>query len=259
MKLTGETVQCPILENVQNKYRGLFEQLAILITDVDLLEATYCGIVDLEWCDLFYEVVNKEHGGNLTRNRLRAEYDRFYEKVFERYLELKPYLYFTEQPKLNIPPKQGDIYEKLIELLKDDEEALNLIKNFYPFERKRLNKRERNNLLVAKAVNSLKNPEKYIKAAKWQYVEAVENKVFTFTNVFDGNALTLKDNVGNSYTKFTKIHITDISEEIILTKDIDYELHGFGTIVILPPLIQKCTNIKIVISTEKSKFKRISH
>jgi hypothetical protein len=257
MNINGKTVTRPTLEDMHNKYRGLFQKLEILL-DESILQDTQNYLIELEWCDLFYELINREHGGDLSEKRKRQEYERFYENILEEYLKLKPYFYFSKAPKINIPYKQPDTHQKLETLLADDRQALSLIHDSYPFIRKRKNKREFHNERMERMMDIMQNNTHYIKAAKWIYIEPVKDKVFNFLNIFSEQALKLKDKKGNDYLEFEKVTITSIDKNITLIKDIDYEIHSWGTIIILSPLLHKCSNIQVIISTKRMKFKQIT-
>ena len=203
-------------------------------------------------------MINKELGGALSIERQKAEYNLLFESIFKNFLALKPYLYYSEQPKLNIPLKSADTHQELSELLQDDKKALELIREKYPYLRKRKNSRELNNDLVKKAFGMFQNPQHYFRYAKWQWVEPVKNKEYIFKNVREFQAFEFKDENGNTYLALEKITITDIDEKLILKNNVDYRVDAGIMVVILPPLPKKCSNIKVKISTKKQKFKQIS-
>lgn len=261
MKITGATVECPTVEVIRETYPLFLDKLENLIADPNLFQEVLYYIIQLEWCDQFYKLIKKEyeleHNEKLPDSRKQSEYERFFENVIESIFRLRPYLYCKDEIKLQIPLKQPDSHKRIKELLPDDEEALELIYKLYPFAHKRMNNREKHNKEIDKFLDSIENKDKKIRAAKWQNVQPVKNKIFEFHNVSKGQVLALEDEHGNSYTKITKIELTDISGKTRLQKDTDYTLGAFGDIIILPPLLNKCNNIKVVISAELSKFKRI--
>ena len=258
MKLNGKTVKEPKIEDLINEHPLFFEKLEKLIGDENIFNSVKCSLVQLKWYELFCEMINKEHGGNLSPERQKAEYNGLYESILENYFALKPYFHYPEKPMLNIPFKNADTYQGLSELLQDNQEALELIKKLYSYQNKRKNKRELNNELVEKALNRLENPKHYFRYAKWKYVQPIKNKEYIFKNVSEFRALEFKDENGNAYHTLEKITVTNIDEKIILQNNIDYRVDGGGIVVILPPLLKKCSSIKVKISTKKQKFKQIS-
>ncbi len=257
MILNGKTVECPKLEDMHKKYKGIFQKLEMLIQDPVVLNEVKDYLIDLEWCELYYKLIEKEHGSVLTPERKRVEYGQFYENILKNYFSLKPYLYCPEEPKLNIPPRKANTYKMLESLLKDDKKAFDFIKKFYPFDRKRKNKRELQNEKIDRTMK-MRNKEDLFRYLKWQYVQPVENKEFIFNDVYEGRSLFLYDENENQYARFTKLIVTCIEGNIPLKKDIDYKIDSESIIIILPPLLQKCKDIKVTISTKLSKFKRFS-
>lgn len=174
MTLNGETASVPSKDEIEKLHQDLFGKLHSLLQDPKLLEEAKCLIIDLEWVHRYYNIIKRSHGRELPLERCRAEYDRFYEKVFESYLQLKPYLSFKEPPLLNIPPKQGITYEKLTEHLdtyldKEDDQgynSLDLIKEYYPHSRNRLNKREKENIEKKNTFNKLRKSVEFLKNIK---------------------------------------------------------------------------------------------
>lgn len=257
MKITGKTVSRPMLDDMLSKYRGLFQKLQNIIDDDVVFGELEHHLIELEWCDFFYDLINVEHGGNLPIERQEAEYERFYESILKQTIKLRSYLYCEKGIKLNIPSKQSDTHKKLKELLVDYPNALQLIYEFYPFKQKRSNAREINNNLIVKALDRIENKDKYIKTARWIHIKPVKDKEFIFNDVDMLSVLTLKDDEGNDYFKFEEIIITNIDETLLLTQDTDYSVSNWGTVQFLSPLVEECKDIKITITTEALKFKRI--
>ncbi len=258
MNPNGKTVKEPNIEELLNKNPLFFEKLEKLIGDANIFNSVKCSLVQLEWYELFCEMINKEYGGNLSPEQQRTKYNELYESILENYFSLKPYFHYPEKPQLNIPLKNADTYQGLSELLQDNQEALELIKKLYSYQKKRKNKRELHNDLVKKAFDRLENKKHYFRYAKWNHIQPIENKEYIFKNVSEFQALGFKDVNGNAYHTFEKINVTDIDEKITLQNSIDYRVDGGGMVVILPPLLKKCSDIKVKISTKKQKFKQIS-
>jgi len=253
MKLNGKTVECPSIEDMKIKYKGLFDTLEKLLTP-DLIKNVNCIIVQLEWCNLYCELIGKTYPNKSDIKSQRKEYERFFERVFEDLLNLKPYT--TGDLKLNIPLKHSDMHTSLKDILQDDKKAYNTILEFYPYTRKRSNKRELNNQMVERTSNMLKNPKKSFDRAKWRYIEAVKNKEFTFYNLHKGRAIECKDENKNSYFHFESISITSIDKKINFIENIDFEV-SVDLITLTSLLIEKYKDIKVTITTKRRRFKQI--
>ncbi len=258
MKPNGKTVARPIIDEMIAATPNFYEKLKELISDEDVFKEVKCAIVLLEWVERFYELINSEHKGNLTPQRKRAEYERFYENVLDALIVYRPYLYSGEDIKLNIPPKRADTYNKLSLLLQDFPEAFKLIGKRYPYESKRKNKRELHNEKLEELSKRLSNPAHYLRYAKKKLLLEAKDKEYIFRDVFSMQALFFQDNNNNDYLKIDKLSITDIDGKIILNEGIDYHFFNKMSVVILPPMLLKCKDIKVTISTNSHFFKQIS-
>lgn len=251
MKL-GKTVEKPTEQDVIEKYRGLWEKLKQMLPEPEMNKAKK-WLIELEWGERFYELINQEHKGKLSYARQQSEYENFYENVLKKFLALKPYL-VLEDAILNIPIKKKEVYKRLKSELYGYDGAINLIKEFYPFQRRKPNKRESEIDHAEKFIKVLNEPKRYIAAGRWHHVKAVKDKVAIFKGVETGVVYPLKDEDQDvSYTNITQIEVRCLHDGTLLQNDEDYTLSPFGDLQFLS---LKCEDIKVIFSTNPAKFKQ---
>jgi len=241
----------PMIKDIEKKYPLLFNSIEELLNDKNLFKDVKYYIKHLEWCSLFYGLIQKQSKKELTLSELYRKYSTFHEEIVKKSFELSPYL----KSEIYLPSPTAHVYNKLENLLRDDTDVLDLIKERYPYQRKRMNKRELHNKAIDKMLNISKNVKHHIRYLPFIHIKGVENKEFIFKNVIEDTIEDCLDNNGNPYIKIEKIHIVTLDTNIVLKKDIDYTICLWGSIHLIN--LHNSKDIKVTISTNNEKFKRI--
>lgn len=241
----------PMIKDIEKKYPLFFDEIEKLLNDKNLFEDVKHCLKHLEWCNLFYDLIQKQSKKKLTHLELKRKYSIFYENIIQEAFRLSPYL----KSEIYLPYPTANSYDRLKNILENDKNVLELIKKIYPYQKKRMNKRELNNKAIEKNIKKGNNPQHYFRYAKFITIEAVKNKEIIFRNVSESTIEDCLDPNGNSYVKIKKIHIITLDTNIVLKKDIDYSISLWGSIHLTK--LHNSKDIKVTISTDKQKIKRI--
>lgn len=214
-------------------------------------------ICELEWLELHYKSIERNHGSELSRERKVKMYQDFYDGVYKMYEEIREF-FDWDKPKYKFPLRGQVIHKRLLDAIQDEVNKNKILKEIYtlyPYNAPRASKRDKEIRQMNKAWDMLKNQDRYLRASKWIHVKGVLNKVVIFERVREDIAFDLEDEAGNSY-KVKKIKVTSLDGSIIFKEDIDFKIDKeFGMLHIINTL--KCEAIKVIFSADDSKFKRI--
>jgi len=104
----GQTIRRPALFEIKEQYGGFFDLLDKHIKDDEQLTKIFEQIfISLEWHSLFLKRINKDAGGNLSKNEQEREYRRFAKEVEKAISKVQAYLPIHDQIKL--PEDKGTI------------------------------------------------------------------------------------------------------------------------------------------------------
>ena len=158
----GQTIRRPALFEIKEQYGGFFDLLDKHIKDDEQLTKIFEQIfISLEWHSLFLKRINKDAGGNLSKNEQEREYRRFAKEVEKAISKVQAYLPIHDQIKL--PEDKGTIIisleEELVRLNKDTTETqyiISKLKDMFDIKRVRENKRYKTKKANSEAFKEIK-------------------------------------------------------------------------------------------------------
>ena len=256
--LDGEKIERPKIEELREKYRGLFVRIDEDINDEDLKNLVESFVIELEWNDLYRDLIEKKSGRKMDTRQKRDAYSKFLEEVIAKYNEISPYLKSDSVPALEIPFKKPDISKKLRELLVDHPRVLEAIERLYPFEKKRRNKKELESASLKRTFEMFGDVDRFLKRKKWKRIEGVKNKKFIVKGILPGQALSFPDENGNNLSGIVECQISTLDGNTIFQEGQDYTFDSHY-VVVNKSMVDVTTKIEVTISTKCQKFRIVNN